>query len=779
MTAPPGTPAARRGRWLGAAAPAVVLCAALAPLAVEWLSGRTLAWFDTQRLYAPQRWLVDEALRSLRLPLWNPFMGGGMPLLADAIHGVLHPVSVLTAWLRTDRSVDVLLGGHMACAALGAGLLARDHGASRAGAAVAALSYAQSGFVLSMAGNLVFAAGAGSLPWCVAGLRRAGVGRRTADVLAGVGGVAALAFSGDMQALCVGLALGAVLACEGGGWRGGVRAFVVGALGLLVAAVQLVPSAVHVPRSVRSEGSWTAAPAVWALEPWRLAELVLPGLLRGAEPYADPVYAALAGPGAYPSYGTPMPFAASLCIGVVPASLAVAGARAGRRGALLASLALLMLWVALGPALGADRVLGGVPVWRAFRYSEKLVGPLTLAVATLAALGLDAVAERRRSSRTILGAVAVLAVGSIAMAHLATSRLPSDLVVEAQGRVARGAWHLATAALALGAVVGLRERLGTAGARVSLALVAWGGLAAAAPFALHAGDPDARLRAPGPALEAPAPGPRIATPYMHDLRSEEPGPAALDAAAREHAVLGYPAYNVRARLDSLSEYSAMTPARLALLAADGWSHWPLAPRRFAATHVVVDPPTTTADRALYARVVRGATLVGAAAGRYQVWAVPHREWASFAPEVRSVPDEQAALAEAVRVIAAENPTVVVEAFGRFGAAPGRVIGIARGIESLRVEAEAPGEATLVVADAWWPGWEATVDGVAVPVFRADALVRAVRWPPGRHVLEMRYRPPEVRTGLLLSAAGLAVVALWAALERRRARRRALTAATPP
>jgi len=65
-------------------------------------------------------------------------------------------------------------------------------------------------------------------------------------------------------------------------------------------------------------------------------------------------------------------------------------------------------------------------------------------------------------------------------------------------------------------------------------------------------------------------------------------------------------------------------------------------------------------------------------------------------------------------------------------------------------------------------WEATVDGVAVAIMPADALVRAVAWPAGRHVLEMRYRPPEVTRGLLLSGLGLLVLVTWgAALHRRR------------
>lgn len=749
-----------------AAVPVIITCAVLAPLGVHWLDGRTLVWFDTQRLYAPQRWLVDEALRALRLPLWNPFMGAGMPFLADAIHGALHPVSILTAWLGTERSADVLIGGYVACAGLGAALLALDLGASRSGAAVAAFAFGMSGFVLSMAGNLVFLAGAGSLPFCLAGLRRFSLAPGAAELALAVGGAAALSLSGDVQSLMVAGALALALAWEAGGCRGAVRAVAAGATGLLVAGVQLVPSAVHLPRTIRSGDTWSASPLVWAFEPWRIPELVLPGLLSGPDPYADPVFAALAGPGGWPGGTLPMPFAASVFVGLLPMALAVAGVREGRRGKLLGVLALVLLWIALGPALGADAVLGRVPVWRAFQYSEKLVGPLTLVVAVLAALGLDAVAERRVPGWQAFAAGAGLALAAIGACHLVIARLPPGVSAAADGRVLRGTWHVLGAAAALAGWTLLRGRLSVTGGRVTLAVLAWIGMAAASAAALRPGDAAARLRAPGPALVANAPGPRIVSPYLHDLRSSEPGPEAMDHAAREHALLGYPAYNVQSRLDSLNEYSAMAPTRLALLGADGWRHWPLAPRRYAITHLIMDPPSTDAERTLYARVTTGATRVEAVPGRYEVWAVPHREWASFPEDVRAVADEQAAFSDTARALLEQDPSVVVEAWSRFSAAPGRVFSIERGLESLRVEAEADADATLVIADAWWPGWEAAIDGMDVSIFRADVLVRAVRWPAGRHVLEMRYRPPEVRSGMAMTGLGVAVVGAWLVLLRR-------------
>jgi hypothetical protein len=760
------------GRAGRAATLALVAAGTLAPLLLHWAAGRTLAWFDTQRLYAPQRWLVDEALRSLRLPLWDPHMGGGVPFLADAIHGVLHPLSIAVAWLGSGRSVDLLLGGHVLAAGLGAAFLARELGGSRAGAALAAFAYAGSGYVLSMAGNLVFIAGAGSLPWCVAGLRRFGAGPGPGSLALAALGAAVLAFSGDAQGLVLGGLLGLALAVEAAGWRGGLRAGSAGALGLLVAAVQLVTTAVHVPRTVRAAGSWTPTPDVWAFEPWRLVELVAPGLVWGRDPYADPVYAGLAGPGHWPASDYPMPFAASVFIGLVPLALAVAGLREGRRGKVLGLLALLALWVGLGTTLGADALLGRLPIWSSFRHAEKLVGPLCLVVAVLAALGLDAVTARRVGGRALLGAAAALGLAGTVGGRIVVGGLPAEVVGEGIARIHRGTWHVAVAAGALALWLLLRDRLGPAREGAALASVAWAAALAASPAALHPGDPEARLRAPGPALVAPPPGPRIYTPYFHDLVSDDPAIDSGDLAAREHASLGYPAYNVRARLDSLDEYSAMAPSRLLTLGNDRWSHWALGPRRYAVTHLVLDRPVTPSDLAQYAVVTgSGARLVGVADG-HELWAVPHREWASFAPAVSAVPGGDEALAATARAFVSGDPAVVVEAEGSLSAAAGRVLALRREAEALWVDAEAEADGTLVIADAWWPGWEATIDGRAIPILRADALVRAVRWPAGRHRLEMRYRPPEVRAGLALSAAGVAALGAGVLLLGRRARRRA-------
>jgi len=73
---------------------------------------------------------------------------------------------------------------------------------------------------------------------------------------------------------------------------------------------------------------------------------------------------------------------------------------------------------------------------------------------------------------------------------------------------------------------------------------------------------------------------------------------------------------------------------------------------------------------------------------------------------------------------------------------------------------------LVLADSWYPGWEATVDGQPARVERANMLFRAVYLPAGEHTVRMWYQPRTWAWGWKISA--LVALALGvAALGRRR------------
>jgi hypothetical protein len=68
---------------------------------------------------------------------------------------------------------------------------------------------------------------------------------------------------------------------------------------------------------------------------------------------------------------------------------------------------------------------------------------------------------------------------------------------------------------------------------------------------------------------------------------------------------------------------------------------------------------------------------------------------------------------------------------------------------------------LVLAEAWYPGWSATVDGIETPCVPANAWMRAVAVPAGTHRVELRFRSRLLLPGALLSllaAVGLIVLA---------------------
>ncbi|MCY4246408.1 MAG: YfhO family protein [Chloroflexi bacterium] len=90
-------------------------------------------------------------------------------------------------------------------------------------------------------------------------------------------------------------------------------------------------------------------------------------------------------------------------------------------------------------------------------------------------------------------------------------------------------------------------------------------------------------------------------------------------------------------------------------------------------------------------------------------------------------------------------------------------------EATRVtlQVNAPAPAYLVLADAWYPGWTATVNGEATPVYRANIMFRAVAVPAGESLVVFQFEPQLWRAALYLGLViwGIVVV-MWLWLWRR-------------
>ncbi len=130
--------------------------------------------------------------------------------------------------------------------------------------------------------------------------------------------------------------------------------------------------------------------------------------------------------------------------------------------------------------------------------------------------------------------------------------------------------------------------------------------------------------------------------------------------------------------------------------------------------------------------------------------------------------------------AGQDSTVIVETEARDGALPSQ-LGSGKVLQTtyrtnqveLKVECDEPG-GFLVLRDAFFPGWRATVDNAPAKIYPTDLMFRGVMIPKGVHSVRFVYRPPEVIYGFVLVLVTLGGIGLYV-LRLTRMRRNSLEA----
>ncbi|HLG95649.1 MAG TPA: YfhO family protein [Bryobacteraceae bacterium] len=87
----------------------------------------------------------------------------------------------------------------------------------------------------------------------------------------------------------------------------------------------------------------------------------------------------------------------------------------------------------------------------------------------------------------------------------------------------------------------------------------------------------------------------------------------------------------------------------------------------------------------------------------------------------------------------------------------------RGINSTTAVVDMKCGGMLVESENYAPGWTAKIDGKRAPVYEAYTALRGVVVGPGRHKIEMRYRPMSVSAGAIATFSGMLIaLCLWIA-----------------
>jgi hypothetical protein len=82
--------------------------------------------------------------------------------------------------------------------------------------------------------------------------------------------------------------------------------------------------------------------------------------------------------------------------------------------------------------------------------------------------------------------------------------------------------------------------------------------------------------------------------------------------------------------------------------------------------------------------------------------------------------------------------------------------LAKGPGSYEIQAENGAEAYLVLSEAFYPGWDAEVDGRPAEVLPANHLIQTVRLTAGKHIVRFRYRSRFLGLGFALAALAVLV-----------------------
>ncbi len=138
------------------------------------LSGKAMYWGTPSLQFVPWRAYAWETIKSGQVPLWNPLLGMGAPLIANYQSALFYPPNWIYFLLDTIGGIGWAAWGqglivylHLVWAGLGMIFLSRRLGTGVLAQAVAGLAFSLSGYIVSRSGFLSINAAVPWLPWMI------------------------------------------------------------------------------------------------------------------------------------------------------------------------------------------------------------------------------------------------------------------------------------------------------------------------------------------------------------------------------------------------------------------------------------------------------------------------------------------------------------------------------------------------------------------------------------------------------------------------------------
>jgi len=748
---------------------------------------------DIQYYFLPYQALPAASVWRGELPLWNRYAFGGIPLLGDGQTAMFYPPNWLYFVLPDGAALNYAILLQFSMAGCGMYLLGRSLNLWRIPALLGAVAYMFCGFMTARIVHPSILGGVALLPLVILCVDRA-LQTGGGWLAAGAGAIALQALTGHPQIpvyTAMALALYTLVRSTecwwtdrdwNRVWRVPVRLAVVYLLGLGLAAIQLVPWAELASQTPRAEGGvslrfifgGSMQDHHWLLMlfPYLFGSAASPGLYGAGSPSTE----TLLNLWEHSAYVGILPLALAvfaLCnLGARPPNGASlpgrdsAAARTSRMFSILAVTAVLVvgLVLALGKHTPFAPLIYVTPVLGKLRCIERGMALVAVALTLLAAFGMQRIMETdpskggwRRASLLILAVLT--AVLPLLVVHLTESRsfqrwmdLSPRLIGNLQLTRPNAAIPVVMA-LFSGALLlwWCRRPAGAVTQALAVGLVAIDlGVFAACFYPTT--DPRLYERRPDVlnafrSETAPFRKATLVEGYSGDVRETQ----------ETLAVSWGMVYGV----EDINGFNSLQPRRHSdfLFGSNSW-----------------DVSYGFLNRGA---VQQGSSLLNALNVRYVL--VPTRTHFAMGTNFNAVYENayvkvyenpgvcpRVYLAEEVRENTNRQEVLrLVQAPGFDGrrltlveAADAPVLAAAAGDEEpvileyganrVVISANVAVPRFLVLADMYFPGWRARVDGATTRIYRTNYLFRGIVVPPGRHTITFEYRPMSVAIGALIS-----------------------------